>query len=78
MTTAITQKGQITIPAPLRRQLGLKTGSKCMFMVREGELVLIPVHKVMGVAELQTLFKENIEGSNKFIERKKLEKELER
>ena len=77
MTTAITQKGQITIPAPFRRQLGLKTGSKCMFLVRNGELVLVPVRKEMGVEDIQAIFKQNIEGSNHFIARKKEEKSLE-
>lgn len=77
MTTTITQKGQITIPAPFRRQLNLKTGSRCMFIVRDNELVLIPVRKEMKVADLQTLFKEGLEGSELFIERKKAEKLLE-
>jgi AbrB family looped-hinge helix DNA binding protein len=78
MTTSVTQKGQITIPAPFRRQLGLKTGSKCRFMIRGDELILVPMRKEMGIADMQTLFKENTEGSNHFIERKALEKTLER
>ena len=30
-TSTVTQKGQATIPAPLRKELGIKTGEKLIF-----------------------------------------------
>ena len=39
-TTTVTQKGQATIPAPIRKKLGLKTGQKVAFLER-GEKVVI-------------------------------------
>jgi AbrB family looped-hinge helix DNA binding protein len=77
MTTSVTQKGQITIPAPFRRQLGLKTGSKCRFMIRGDELILIPMRKEMGIADMQTIFKASLGGSESFIDKKASEKSLE-
>ncbi len=32
-TTSVTSKGQVTIPKPLRQQLGLRQGSKVEFVV---------------------------------------------
>jgi antitoxin PrlF len=40
----LTTKGQITIPVDVRRQLGLKPGSRVDFVyVREGVVELVPV-----------------------------------
>lgn len=38
--TTITQKGQVTIPADIRRQLGLKPGQAVRFEFRNGEAVV--------------------------------------
>jgi AbrB family looped-hinge helix DNA binding protein len=77
MTTTLTQKGQITIPIEFRRALGLKKGMKCTFMIRDGELILIPLKGPMTRETFQKLFKEGLEGSNHFIARKNQEKDLE-
>lgn len=43
-TTTITQKGQATIPAPIRKKLGIKPNSKIIFeMKNENEAMLKPV-----------------------------------
>jgi len=40
----VTTKGQITIPADIRRELGLRTGSRVDFVrVREGAVEMVPV-----------------------------------
>jgi len=38
--TTITKKGQVTIPADIRRQLGLKPGQAVRFEFRNGEAVV--------------------------------------
>lgn len=40
MKSRISSKGQVTIPAEVRRALGLVTGMPVEFMVREGEAVM--------------------------------------
>ena len=35
-TTTLTQKGQATIPAPIRKQLGMKPNTKIMFELKNG------------------------------------------
>jgi AbrB family looped-hinge helix DNA binding protein len=77
MTTSITQKGQITIPIEFRRRLGLKTGSRCIFMVRDNELVLVPVKKDLNLDELRDLLAKGLSSSKEFMARKKEEKALE-
>lgn len=44
MVTTITSKGQVTLPAAARRQLGLKPGAKLEVLVTEdGRLEMIPL-----------------------------------
>lgn len=40
-TTSITTKGQATIPAAIRRRLGLRRGDKVAFVVEDNKVVLI-------------------------------------
>src|SRR5450759_1814909 len=40
--TTVTQRGQVTIPAEVRRLLGAKTGDKVAFQVEEGQVRLAP------------------------------------
>jgi antitoxin PrlF len=43
MESAITSKGQATIPKPIRDHLGLKTGDRVKFFVHpDGTVVLLP------------------------------------
>ena len=42
MESVITRKGQVTIPKPIRDQLGLEEGEKVMF-IRRGDEVLLKV-----------------------------------
>lgn len=54
----VTAKGQLTIPADLRRELGITDGSK-LIVVREGKtLKVMPVPKLSGLAGVdKELFK---------------------
>ncbi len=42
-TSTVTTKGQITIPAALRKHMGLRQGDEVAFMVEDGKVVLVPV-----------------------------------
>ena len=44
-TSKITTKGQIVIPAKLRKRHGLKTGSRVAFIEKENEIILKPLDK---------------------------------
>lgn len=56
MKTVLSEKGQITIPKPLRERLGLRPGQILDFEVKDGQLVLTkasgrdPVDGVYGTA----------------------------
>ncbi|MGN6360680.1 MAG: AbrB/MazE/SpoVT family DNA-binding domain-containing protein, partial [Thermomicrobiales bacterium] len=40
MLATLTSKGQLTVPAEVRRQLGLKQGDKVAFMLKDGQVTL--------------------------------------
>ena len=42
ITSTITQRGQVTIPAEIRRLLGLKPKDKVAFTIEDGEVRLAP------------------------------------
>lgn len=43
LVTTMTQRGQITVPAEIRRLLGLKPHDKVAFAVDDGEVRIVPV-----------------------------------
>jgi AbrB family looped-hinge helix DNA binding protein len=56
MKSTVSEKGQVTIPKPLRRKLGLNPGQVLEFEAREGALIARkaaltddPVAKVTGI-----------------------------
>lgn len=53
MNSTLTSKGQITIPARVRRQLGLHAGDKLAFFVRDNRIEVIPVAR--SVRDLKDL-----------------------
>lgn len=42
IVTTITQRGQVTVPAEVRRLLGLKPRGKVAFAIDEGQVKLVP------------------------------------
>jgi len=42
LETRVTRKGQVTVPAPVRKALGLKQGDRVTFRVENGEARLTP------------------------------------
>jgi AbrB family looped-hinge helix DNA binding protein len=47
-TSSLTRKGQVTIPAHIRRLLGLATSDKVAFLVSEGKVQIAPAHSVIA------------------------------
>ncbi len=45
MVATLTSKGQITIPAGVRKRLALRTGDKVSFLVTENRAEMIPVSR---------------------------------
>lgn len=44
-TAYVTSKGQLVIPANLRKRYGIKAGTRVRFIERAGEIVIQPVTK---------------------------------
>jgi AbrB family looped-hinge helix DNA binding protein len=40
--TKVSSKGQVTVPIEIRRRLGVKSGDRVQFVVKQGEVVLLP------------------------------------
>jgi len=81
-TAYVTSKGQLVIPAKLRRRYGIKPGTKVCFIERGGEVLFQPVTKeyirsVCGMLKSETsvtqqLLKERLKDQER--EEAKLEK----
>ena len=48
--TTATQRGQVTIPAEVRRLLGIKTGDKVAFQIEDGQVRLAPASMTLESA----------------------------
>jgi AbrB family looped-hinge helix DNA binding protein len=44
-TSVVTVKGQIVIPARIRRKFGIKKGTRVAFVEQQGKLMLEPLNK---------------------------------
>jgi antitoxin PrlF len=42
-TSTVTSKGQVVIPAKMRRRLGIKNGTRIHFYEKDGEIRMVPV-----------------------------------
>jgi AbrB family looped-hinge helix DNA binding protein len=45
MTTKVSTKGQVVLPGPLRRRLGIRAGDSLRAEIEAGRIVLIPQRK---------------------------------
>ena len=50
-TLRITARGQITIPAELRKRLGIETGTRISWTEENGRLVLTPIERLLDEIE---------------------------
>ncbi len=60
-TVAITSQGQISIPAPLRKKMGLAKSGRALVTEKEGKLVIEPIKDLL---ELKGTLKTNIQVSS--------------
>jgi AbrB family looped-hinge helix DNA binding protein len=47
LRTVVTRKGQVTVPAEIRRELGLKLGDRVAFVLDKGEVRLVRTASVV-------------------------------
>lgn len=50
LITTITQRGQVTVPAEVRRMLGLRPRDKVAFAIEGGEVRLLPARYTLATA----------------------------
>lgn len=68
--TTITQKGQVTIPASIRKSLGLKPGRKISFEQKKDKVVIKPTVDFFALrGSLKTKKPFNIKAMTKAAER---------
>jgi len=83
-SSQVTSKGQMVIPARLRKKYGIEAGTKVCFIERGGELVLQPVtgkfiRSVCGILESETsATRELLEERNRDRKREDLRSERRR
>ncbi len=59
-TVTISEKGQLTLPAALRRALGIRPHSRVEVLLGDGELVIRPVRRI---SEVRGAFRHCAKGS---------------
>lgn len=59
-TTSISSKGQITVPAALRRQLNIEVGDSLQVAVKSGKLVIEPDGYEAELQELRTIARQHL------------------
>ncbi len=69
--------GRVTIPAEIRKSLGLKPGMRFMFYVKNNELMARPIKKDLTLDEIRDILAEGFSSSEDFMKRKREEKALE-
>ena len=47
---SVTQRGQVTLPAEVRRLLGVKTGDKVGFCIEDGQVRVMPLEFTLETA----------------------------
>lgn len=72
----VTSKGQLVIPARIRRKYGIKSGTKVRFVEREHEILFQPVtpeyiRSVCGILKSET------SATKELLEERSREKEIE-
>lgn len=54
LESAVTKKGQTTLPKPVRETLGVRAGDRVRYVILEGEVRMLPVrpiHRLFGALE---------------------------
>jgi len=72
----VTTKGQLVIPARIRRKLGIKPGTKVCFVERGGEILFQPVTKEY-IRSVCGMLKSNTSVTQELLTDRKKDKERE-
>lgn len=72
----VTTKGQLVIPARIRRKLGIKPGTKVCFVERGGEIIFQPVTKEY-IRSVCGMFKSTASVTQELLADRKKDKERE-
>ena len=75
-TASVTSKGQLVIPARLRRKYRIEPGTKVLFMERNHEIVIQPVTKEF-VRSVCGLFKSETSATQLLLQERAKDKERE-
>ena len=75
-TAYVTSKGQLVIPAKIRRKLGIKPGTKIRFVEREHEVLLQPLTKE-HIRSLAGMLKSSTSATAALLKERQLDKERE-
>ncbi|MDX2049562.1 MAG: AbrB/MazE/SpoVT family DNA-binding domain-containing protein [Rickettsiaceae bacterium] len=47
LQSIMTSRGQVTIPAEIRDRLGLTSGNKIEFLIRDSHIIMLPINKTV-------------------------------
>jgi AbrB family looped-hinge helix DNA binding protein len=72
----VTSKGQLVIPAKIRRKLGIKPGTKICFVEREHEVLFQPVTKE-HIRNLAGMLKSTTSATGELLKERKLDRDRE-
>ena len=75
-TGSVTSKGQLVIPARLRRKYGIQPGTKVRFIERDNEILLQPVTKEY-IQNVCGLFKSKTSVTKMLLKERAKDKERE-
>jgi AbrB family looped-hinge helix DNA binding protein len=75
-TASVTSKGQLVIPARLRRKYRIEPGTKVLFVERENEILIQPVTKEY-VRSVCGLFKRGTSATQALLQERAKDKERE-
>jgi AbrB family looped-hinge helix DNA binding protein len=73
-TSNITSKGQLVIPARIRRRYGIKTGTRVRFVERDGEIVLQPITSA-AIRSLRGILKSETSVTAELLDERARDKE---
>ena len=75
-TAHVTSKGQLVVPARLRRKYGIKPGTKICFIERNGEIVFQPVTREY-IRSVCGMLKSNTSATEELLRERAKDRERE-
>ena len=75
-TAYVTSKGQLVVPARLRRRYGIKSGTKVRFIERDNEILIQPITKEY-IRDLCGLLKNSTSGTQALLKERARDRKRE-